>query len=161
MTIARKFYTQKILPFAALALLAGGASAAYAESVTMIPLEQSAYVDGVNAMCTGVGVEARQKALHNGYSLRVEVAGKNGQYLGDNMVEISGGTLAAPIAVHCAGPWVMFDVPVGTYSVTTHSGGNQPQSAQIKVRGEGQDSVVMLFPELGGEISPQQMASAH
>lgn len=157
MTNATKFSTKQILPFVAvvIALLAGGASSAYAHHETAIGIEESASVNGVNAMCTGVGITAREEAMNNGYPLRVEIAGRNGQYLGDTIVELSGGGLAQPIAVGCSGPWVLFDVPAGSYSVTTLAEGHDGESktASVNVGGAGQARIVMQFPNLGGATS--------
>ena len=150
------------LSFVALALLLGTAPAAYAHHEVEVPLEESASVGGVNAMCTGVGLSAREEAMNNGFPLRVEVAGRNGQYLGDAIVEISGGGLAQNVAVQCQGPWVLFDVPEGSYSITTMIGHDGPsRTASANVGGAGQDRLVMHFPDLGGETTrSQQMAAA-
>jgi hypothetical protein len=165
MRTARKFRAKQVLPYIAVALLAYGTGSAYAQGAMQVGVEQSANVHGINVMCTGVGIGAREEAMHSSYPLRVEIAGRNGQYLGDNTVELGGGQLAAPVMIHCMGPWVLFDVPDGSYSVTTRAGeGNESKTARVNVGGAGQDRLVMQFPALGGATSQdrgsQQIASA-
>jgi hypothetical protein len=111
-------------------------------------------------MCTGTGLSSRIEATMNDFPLRVEMTGKSGQYLGDQIVKISGANIDGELAVHCAGPWVLFDVPAGQYSVTSFAGHNGPaKTSSVDVSGEVQDRVVLNFPELGGAVSAQQEAA--
>jgi hypothetical protein len=163
MTITRKFKSKSIhsVAFGALVL---AASPALAHHATEIPLDETAMVGGVNAMCTGAGLNSRQEAVMNGFPLRVEIAGRDGQYLGDQAVEITGENMGGEIAVYCKGPWVLFDVPAGQYTVTTfaeHSSGNDglAKTATVNVGAGGQGRLVMHFPDLGGAVSRQQVAT--
>jgi len=153
--------SRHILPIALGTLLFSGVSAAYAHHATEVGLDQTASVNGINVMCTGAGLDARHEAMMIAFPLRMEIAGKHGQYLGDQIVELSGGNIGGnEIAVYCLGPWVLFDVPAGQYTATTFAGhGGPSKTATIDVGGPDQDRVVMSFPELGGEVSPQQFAA--
>ena len=141
-------------------LFVSGVATAQAHHATEVALDETAIVDGVNVMCTGVGLDARYEAMMNSFPLRLEIAGKNGQYLGDQIVELSGEKLSGQVSVYCSGPWALFDVPAGRYTATTYAGHDGPsRTATIDVAGNDQDRIVMSFPELGGAVSPQQFAA--
>ena len=135
------------------------ATAAFAQSAAEVPLHETAVVNGSNVMCTGVGFEERHEASITAFPLRVEITGMDGQYLGDHTVEISGPNASGAIAVFCSGPWVLFDVPDGEYSVTSTVLGGPSKTTTANVSGAEQQRVVINFPELGGEVSPQQQDS--
>jgi hypothetical protein len=91
------------------ALFITGVTSASAHHATKVPLDQTAIVDGVTVMCTGAGLNARNEAMMNSFPLRLEIAGRDGQYLGDQIVELSGENIDGQITVYCLGPWAMFD----------------------------------------------------
>src|SRR5687767_2873067 len=66
----------------------GGAALAHAASV--LPIDAPTVVNGTMAACTGIGLGARDDPRWRDFPLRVEIAGKDGQYLGDAVVEVKG-----------------------------------------------------------------------
>jgi hypothetical protein len=85
--------------------------------------------------------------------LRIEISGKHGQYLGDAVVEVKGAGLSDELMLRCSGPWVLVDVPVGRYTVTTQAGHDGPMRTATVNVGESQRRLVMHFANLGGEVS--------
>ena len=143
------------------AFVVAGTSAAHAHRETDVPLDETINVNGIDAMCTGIGVNERVEAAMRNFPVRIEITGADGQYLGDHIVEISGANLDGTVAVHCQGPWVLFNVPAGQYSVTSfpmHDG--LSKTVSVNVSGADQDRVVVNFPELGGVVSPTQQSAA-
>ena len=64
--------------------------------------DQPMTIAGVETVCTGVGLEARQDPRWRAFPLVIEFVGKAGQYLGDDTVTVSG--QGQNVSVRCAGP---------------------------------------------------------
>ena len=79
-------------------LLAGLAASGMAFAQTdSLPENQPMDVNGVQTVCTGVTSDVRMDpAVAESYSLRLEFAGKAGQYLGDETVNVSGNGQNSP-----------------------------------------------------------------
>ncbi len=72
---------------------------------------------GAPFTCSGIGVEEREAAGQVPHSLRVEYAQPDGHYLGYVATRITeGGTEV--VNTTCPGPWLLADLPAGTYRVT-------------------------------------------
>jgi hypothetical protein len=140
------------------ALLASAmGTAAWAHHASQLEVDTPAMVDGVNAVCTGIGTNAREDPRWQSFPLRIEISGKHGQYLGDAVVNVKGPGIDDELMVRCSGPWVLVDVPAGRYTVMTSAGHDGPtRTATVNV-GETQKRLVMNFANLGGEVSPTQM----
>ena len=107
----------------------------------------------MEAVCTGIGQDARADPRWTDYPLRVEIAGRAGQYLGEAQVTLTKGGEAV-ISVRCSGPWVLFRLAPGAYSVNAEVEGVR-KTGRVRVSGKGQAWIVMRFPELGGATSPE------
>jgi hypothetical protein len=106
----------------------------------------------IEVVCTGVGLDARQNPAWADYPLKIEVAGRGGQYLGDVHLSLSqkDKTLAT---LTCAGPWILFRVPTGRYQVEAKTEDRTVSSGAF-VPAAGQGRIILRFPELGGAMSP-------
>ena len=137
-------------------LLSGGT--AWAHHATVLPMDTPTLVGDTMAVCTGVGLGAREDPRWRDFGLRIEIAGKDGQYLGDAIVEVKGRGLPDPVMVRCSGPWVLVGVPAGGYDVSVHNGHDGPmRTAHVRV-GDTQRRLVMHFPNAGGEVTQQIFA---
>ena len=123
-----------------------------ARAASRLDPDKPQQVQGVEAVCTGIGLEARADPRWQAYSLKVEVAGKGGQYLGDLtlFLQQNGKELAA---VRCDGPWILFRLPAGRYQIEAQTEGKTARAGAI-VPAEGQGRVILRFPDSGGEIAP-------
>ena len=101
-------------------------------------------IGGVEAVCDGTGLEARSDARWSGYPMRLEFVGKDGQYLGDEKVNVSGNGIN--VSVHCEGPWVLMKLPAGTYHVSTDVAEGGHKDLTVNVPGH----VIVRFPNAGG-----------
>jgi hypothetical protein len=107
-------------------------------------------IDGVETVCDGITIDNRNDAKWRDYSLRLEFAGKGGQYLGDETVKVSGHQI--DVSVNCKGPWVLMKLPAGSYHVSADVPDAGHKEMNVKIGG-GQSVVVFSFPNAGGEIS--------
>ena len=136
----------KLAPKAAV-LLAGLAASgmAFAQS-NSLPENQPMDIDGVQAVCTGTTSDVRMDPQWQAYSLRLEFAGKGGQYLGDETVNVSGN--GKSVSIHCGGPWVLMKLPAGNYHVSTDVADAGHKDVMVHVPGQ----VVVRFPNAGGAV---------
>lgn len=136
----------------ALLVLLLGASPALAQDVTVLKPDTPTKIGDVVAVCTGAGLDARQNPAWAAYPLKIEVAGKGGQYLGDIRLTLSAKNGAVAM-MNCDGPWVLVKVPAGAYRVDVETEG-QTAGSNAFVPAEGQGRVIIRFPMLGGEVGP-------
>jgi hypothetical protein len=121
------------------------------------PPERPTMIDGVRVACDGVGSDERAKPEWEGYSLKLSFVGDKGQYLGNEMVNVTGN--AHTIALHCEGPWALLDLPAGTYHVAADVWNAGHRSFTAHVSGTGQHRVVVRFPAAGGQVASNAPAA--
>lgn len=122
--------------------LALSSAPAMAEGIRLPP-DTPTTVAGIESVCTGVGLDARQDPRWPSYSLKVEFAGPGGQYLGDEHLVLrrSGKELLSLI---CDGPWVLFRLPPGRYEVEAQVGQQTTTSAAF-APASGQGRIILRF----------------
>lgn len=135
--------------FAASAVLLSSGAALGEELV----MDQPMTVNGVESVCTGIGLEARNDPRWRDYSLRVELTGAAGQYLGDGRVNITGN--AKSVDLQCDGPWLLVKLPAGSYQIKTDVADAGEKVMTARVPAAGQTRVVVNYPNAGGAVSPQ------
>lgn len=97
----------------------------------------------VTAQCSGIGEEERAAAEGIPHTLRLVYAQPDGHYLGGIETRISGAS-GELISVRCPGPWVLVDLPDGTYRVSATFKG-QTKSAQVTISGGARRQQVIVF----------------
>jgi len=129
----------------AAAALSAGTALAQSQSTQD---EQLTTINGVETACTGTSLEVRSDPRWTAYPFHLEVAGKDGQYLGDEKVTVSGN--GASVSVQCSGPWVLMKLPSGSYHVSLDvpEGGHRDLTMHVPGR------TVVHFPGGGGEETP-------
>jgi hypothetical protein len=125
----------------------GGANA---QNANRIPLDEPTQVGGVEAVCTGASLDSRNDPRWGAYPMRVEVAGKGGQFLGDVMLRVSKGDQDV-LNVTCGGPWILAKLPPAHYVVAATVGSKTVTSA-VAVPASGQGRTIVRFPDTGGTI---------
>jgi hypothetical protein len=115
---------------------------------------QPTTVGGVETVCTGTTTDVREDPKWQAYSLRLEFTGKDGQYLGDEQVNVSGN--GRSVSVHCNGPWVLMKLPAGTYKVSADVADAGHKDVTVRVPGR----VIVRFPNAGGEVDDASKAAA-
>jgi hypothetical protein len=142
----------KIAPVCA-ALAYTSVALAQIETAPPLPFDAPQTMRAMEAVCTGIGSDARADPRWSAYPLKVEVVGIQGQYLGETQVTVTKGGEAV-VSVRCGGPWVLFKIEPGAYGVTAEVGGVS-RSARVTVGARGQARVVLRFPGAGGAVSPE------
>jgi hypothetical protein len=137
---------------AAAALLLSAASV-LAQTVNL-PVNRPTDVGGTQVACTGVGTNERDDPQWSSYPFKLELAVPNGALLGESDVTVSGGS-HPPIAVHCAGPWVLFQLPAGHYSVSATTSG-ATKTASVDVPSSGQKAITLMFPSVPAQVKPAE-----
>lgn len=110
------------------------------------PMDKPLSMRAIEAVCTGITSDTRTDPRWGAYPLRIEVVGDRGEYLGDAQVTLSKGDEALA-AVNCGGPWVLFKVMPGAYSVSAEIG-STTKTARVNVGGSGQARVVLRFTDV-------------
>jgi hypothetical protein len=134
-------------------LVASGAALAQIETAPPLPLDTPKTMRSMEAVCTGIGQDSRDDPRWASYGLKIELAGRSGQYLGAADVTLTKDGEAVA-SVRCSGPWVLFKLEPGAYGVTAEIEGVS-KTAKVNVSGKGQARVVIRFPEQGGATSPE------
>lgn len=127
------------------------AGTAFAARYDRLPEDEPVTIDGIDVACTGVGDEAIADPRWHNYSVRLEFAGGNREYLADLDVSIETQGGEELLAVHCSGPWVLANLKPGKYRVHATYERNLTKSVLITAPDHGQKRVVISFPEVRGE----------
>jgi hypothetical protein len=108
-------------------------------------------IDGIETVCDGVTIANRNDPRWRAYSLRMEFAGKGGQYLGGETVNVKGEEIDA--SVTCQGPWVLMKLPAGSYHISADVPDAGHKEINVRVPASGQHVAMFSFPNAGGEIT--------
>lgn len=111
--------------------------------VAVVPPAGAQVAQQVAHECSGIGVEGREAAENVPHTLRLVYAEPGGNYLGGVETRITGpgGEL---VNVRCPGPWLLVDLPDGTYEVTASVRG-ETKSRRVTVSGGRQQEQVFTF----------------
>jgi hypothetical protein len=144
--LTRKALTQALLGFFL------GVSTVPASAQDRLPYDRPTPVSGIEVVCTGIGSSVRADPRWETYPLKVEVAGADGQFLGNVSVAIEQDDQTL-VRVSCGGPWVLARLGPGAYTITA-SFEEQSTSSTVNVPLEGQGRLILRFPESGGSVTP-------
>lgn len=132
-----------------LAASAMAATVAFAQET--LPEDMPQAIDGIETVCDGVTIANRNDSKWRAYPLRLEFAGKGGQYLGGQTVSVKGKELN--VSVQCRGPWVLMKLPAGSYHVAADVPDAGHKEMNVSVPARGQRVVLFSFPNAGGETT--------
>jgi hypothetical protein len=124
-------------------------SAQAQEAAEPLPFDSPVSMRQMEAVCTGIGADARNDPRWAAYPLRIEIVGRAGEYLGQATVTLTQNNEAI-ISARCGGPWLLLKAPPGSYDVTVLVE-NVSKTSKATVPMTGQARVVIRFPELGQE----------
>ena len=138
--------------FAAAALMAAVTGAqAQDTSAPPLPFDSPVSMRAMEAVCTGIGADARNDPRWPSYPLRIELVGRAGEFLGQAEVSLSQNNEAV-ISVRCGGPWLLLRLPPGVYDVSAQVE-TVTKTGRVTVPATGQGRLVLRFPELGQELA--------
>ncbi len=112
-------------------------------------------IAGIETVCTGVSLEARENPNWDAYALKVVIAGSGGRYLGDERITVrqNGADL---LSAACAGPWLLFQLRPGRYTVEAEYAGQTAYSAAYVSAGS-QGRIILRFPDTDSAAPPYAM----
>jgi hypothetical protein len=129
----------------AAALIGLAATSAQAQRVR---LDQETNVGGVGVGCTGIG-QTKNDPKWQAYSVRLEFAAANGEYLAGESVSLSDSAGQPVLTVSCEGPWLLLQLPPGKrYQVaaTVIERSAAPKTVTVSAPHHGQATFVLTFP---------------
>jgi hypothetical protein len=109
-------------------------------------------IDGIETVCTGDS-DVRDNPEWRAYPFRLEFLGRNGQYLGDETVSVTGN--GHSVMFHCKGPWVLMKLPRGTYHVDTQVADAGHRAVTVRSPGHA----IMRFQNAGSAVRSPRIAS--
>ena len=124
-------------------------TAAWAQEKSTEDMPQA--IDGIETVCDGTTIANRNDPKWRAYSLRMEFAGKGGQYLGGETVSVKGEEI--DVSVTCQGPWVLMKLPAGSYHISADVPDAGHKEMNVRVPASGQHVAMFSFPNAGGEIT--------
>jgi len=135
----------------AAALTTFAVASAHAQDTTAppLPFDSPVSMRAMEAVCTGIGADARNDPRWPSYPLRIDLVGRAGEYLGQAEVTLLQNAEAI-ISVRCGGPWLLLRLPPGAYDVTAVVE-NVSKTGRVTVPATGQGRLILRFPELGQE----------
>ena len=124
---------------------------AHAQNTTAppLPFDSPVSMRAMEAVCTGIGADARNDPRWLTYPLRIELVGRAGEFLGQAEVTLTQNDEAI-LSARCGGPWLLIRLPPGAYDVTAQVE-NVTKSGRVTVPATGQGRLILRFPELGQE----------
>ncbi len=145
-------------PLTRIAVLGAAVALPAAHALPALPMNKAMTVHGVKAVCTGIpGANVQRDARFSAYPLRIELAGKLGQYLAGADFTITR-KHRMMMEARCAGPWLLVKLEPGRYRVTAKRLGKTATSlAWASAKGQGR--VVLRFPQQGGAVSAEYLKS--
>ncbi|MGF1627598.1 MAG: hypothetical protein ACFCVH_22190 [Alphaproteobacteria bacterium] len=117
---------------AACTILAGLAAPALAQLPSQVPFT-----------CVGAGADQRERAANVPYTLKLVYAEPSGHFLADVTTRVIDGNGTVLLHLICGGPWLLLDLPAGTYQIESSFGGEtKTQSVTV---GQGRREQLVTF----------------
>jgi hypothetical protein len=104
--------------------------------------------DGVRYACTGVGLDAREDPRWRDFPLRLEFAAAHGGYIAGVDVQIRRADGGIVLGVRCDTPWLVVDLPPGSYGVSATALGEHSRTATVQLAAGRQTRAVLRYPEI-------------
>jgi len=112
-----------------------------------LPFDSPVSMRAMEAVCTGIGADARNDPRWATYPLRIELVGRAGEYLGLAEVTLTQNDEAI-LSARCGGPWLLVRLPPGLYEVMA-TVQNVSKMGRVTVPATGQGRLILRFPEFG------------
>ena len=103
--------------------------------------------NGIKYACAGIGSASRNDPRWATFPVKLVFAAADGSVLGDPAVTVADATGKPVFQAQCDGPWVLIDLPAGSYKV--HSTGQKGQYSKdftISVKAGAQTSKTIRLP---------------
>ena len=111
-------------------------------------------INGIELVCTGIGREVREDPAWDAYALKIEVAGEQGQFLGNVEIVVQREEESI-VEIVCGGPWILAQLEPGSYNVSA-SYGEESRTGAANVVPNEQTRLVLQIPGAAGEVSAER-----
>lgn len=98
--------------------IAAAAMMVPAQELDELPMDEPATRDGIETVCTSIGIESQEDPRWRDYPVRVEFFNRSLQWTAGADVILSSADGKTLTAFNCQGVWVLFKLPPGKYKVT-------------------------------------------
>jgi hypothetical protein len=118
-----------------------------------LPVDGTTTVNGVEAGCTGIGIETRKNPRWKDFPVRVEFSGAYSQYFPGGQLVVKDEHGAPLLNLHCDSPWILLRLEPGKYRLAgVMAGYSRPQSwvMKLKPRRTKTRRIVFHFREIKG-----------
>jgi hypothetical protein len=113
----------------------------------VLPPDAPVKMGDITAVCSGVG-SAKDDPRWSDYAIKLEFSNAGAQFLSGENVKLMNQTGQQLAEFDCTGPWVLLQLPKGSYSVTASIPQQNlgPKSAKFETPATGQKRIEIQFP---------------
>lgn len=138
----------KLMNWVLAGVVIGAVGVVGAASADPMPMDSPVTANGIETVCTGIG-SGEDDPRWKSYPIRIEFSDHASQYLAGAHLTLSdnGKTLTA---FDCAGAWILFRLPPGSYKATAsllYNQGGGERSVMFSPPATGQKRLVIQFPK--------------
>ena len=137
------------MPSCRLALLAAAAVSALAPLAAQAQSGGDPILEanGIHYACAGIGKVSRDDPRWKSFPVKLVFAASNGDFLGDPNVTVSDGSGKQVFQAQCNGPWVLIELPAGSYKVhATGQKGAYAKDFDLAVKSGAQTAKTIRLP---------------
>lgn len=110
-----------------------------------LPMDKPTTVNGIEAVCTGIGDEAANNPLWKTFSLKIMLSNRKAEWVSD--ADVTATLDGKPVvSVHCGGPLIFLKLKAGRYRLTGEYDRYTAETAAV-VPAKGQGRAVLRFPQ--------------
>ncbi len=118
--------------------------------LAQVAQDQELSYQGTHYACTGVG-ESKEDPRWANYSTKLMFTTGGRAYVSFVQVKVEDAQGKVVLEVDCDAPWVVAQLPPGSYSIKATAERKYPKSAKIQVGGGKQAELAIRFPEISGD----------
>ncbi|HKY61781.1 MAG TPA: hypothetical protein VJR29_00020 [bacterium] len=134
-----------------IALFAVGFLLLGSAALAQVPQDQELNYQGLKYACTGVG-ESKEDPRWANYSAKLMFTTGGRAYVSFIQVKIENAQGKLVLEADCDAPWVLAQLPEGSYTIKATADRKYPKSAKLQVGGGKQAELAIRFPEISGEM---------
>lgn len=113
--------------------------------------DQELSFQGIKYACTGVG-ESKEDPRWANYSAKLMFTTGGRAYVSFVQVKVEDAQGKVVLDVDCDAPWIVAQLPPGSYTIKATADRKYPKSAKLQVGGGKPSELAIRFPEISGEM---------
>jgi len=116
----------------------------------LVQADEIKTLDGVRYACTGIG-ESKEDPRWEKFPLKLMFTARGTAYVSFVQVQIRDSNQKTVLSADCDAPWLLVDLPAGTYRVKATALKRFTQEATVQVKAGSQTEKVLRFSQISGE----------